>query len=533
MKRRPFFLTAHPLRALAEAGLLGIVVMLWFSWLREIQPEVLGTGLFFLCGVSGIWAVLRARVPGGSRARQITYELGAATLLSAEMVLLGGTAWFSRVVAALAGPGPAASLTSLVLACTGIGYLVCRGAVRVWLAWDRLRRRRMRWALTHAHLMLVVLAAAGGALALFAITPPGRASGLADGETQGLLASVIARFLLTVFPALSLIVVLTAMALAIILPPSALFSYLIAKQTTRRLEALARGTAALRNGDYGARVAVAGEDELAQLQADFNAMAETLQRTLGDLENERDNVARLLRARRELVASVSHELRTPVATVRATLDSLLGHWPAGGPAEARQDLELVESEVLRLQGLIDDLFTLSRAEVDALRLEVGPVDAGPALQQMVAALAPLAWQSGRVELLAQAPPDLPPVLADGERLKQVIANLLRNAVCYTSPGGIVVAEAAVEGNWLRISVRDTGPGIAPAELPHIWSRFYRGAAAGQSPAAQPAGGRQDGAGLGLALVKELTEGMGGRVAVESVVGQGSCFSVRLPTVTAR
>jgi signal transduction histidine kinase len=570
MDRHRFFVAAHPLRAPAEAWLVGLAIMLWFGWLRGRQPEVLTIGPFFLCGTAGLWAVARTRVPKGGPVRQLEYEVGVAAVLSGAMVLLSLSPWAAPVVAVWDRIAPLSRIIGLLFACTGLGYLLCRGALRAWLAWDRLRRRHMRWALTHAHLMLVLMAAAGGTVALLAIFPLNSTAALQSAGTHGWLGSLTARFLFTVFPVLSLITILTAAALVIVLPPSALFSYVIARQTTGRLETLARGTAALRRGEYNARVAVEGEDELAQLQTDFNAMAETLDGTLAELQNERDHVAALLRARRELVANVSHELRTPVATVRATLDSVLEHWPAGGPDETRCDLERMEGEVLRLQGLIDDLFTLARAEVDALRLEVGPVDAGAALREMVDAFAPLAWASGRVELVAQIQAGLPPVLADGERLRQVIANLLRNAVRYTPPGGIVVAGAAVEtatgavgeegdkggsqqsvddsaaDRRLLISVRDTGTGIAPADLPHIWSRFYRGAPAtrcapcGKDGSARhhevpgvgsdeaPASRRDDGAGLGLALVKELSEAMGGTVAVESIAGQGSCFTISLP-----
>ena len=125
-------------------------------------------------------------------------------------------------------------------------------------------------------------------------------------------------------------------------------------------------------------------------------------------------------------------------------------------------------------------------------------------------------------MVQETAPHLPAVLADERRLEQILANLLRNAICHTPPGGIVAAATRADSGSLVIEVRDTGEGIAPHDLAHIWERFYRGennlALAGDS----------GGAGLGLALVKELTEAMGGSVAAESTPGQGSCFSVRLP-----
>jgi signal transduction histidine kinase len=328
-----------------------------------------------------------------------------------------------------------------------------------------------------------------------------------------LFAMLADKLLLFFFPASGVMLVLTLMALVVVLPPSAIFSFLFARQTTRRLVKLAAAATALRSGDYGARVSVTGEDEVAQLQADFNAMADKLEGTLRDLQSERDTVGRLLQSRRELIANVSHELRTPVATVRALLDSALERGTDAPPA-LQHDLQVMQGEVTRLQGLIDDLFTLSRAETGALALDCRTTDVGSVVKRMVEAIKPLAWQSGRVEVVADIPQDLPAACVDAERLEQMLANLLRNGVRHTPPGGIVAAIACAETEYVVIEVRDTGPGIAPDDLPHIWERFYRGQ-------------NSDGAGLGLAIVKELIEAMGGSVSVESTVGQGSRFTVRL------
>jgi signal transduction histidine kinase len=180
----------------------------------------------------------------------------------------------------------------------------------------------------------------------------------------------------------------------------------------------------------------------------------------------------------------------------------------------------MEREVGRLQMLIEDLFTLSRAEVGELVLSCEPMDVGAIIRRMVDTVAPLAWRAGRVEVVVQVPPDLPLALADGRRLEQVLSNLLHNGVRHTPPGGIVAVMAAAEQDAVRIEVRDTGEGIPPEDLPHVWERFYRGERARAEDSR--------GAGLGLALVKELTEAMGGMVEVESVVGEGSCFAVKLP-----
>ncbi len=257
---------------------------------------------------------------------------------------------------------------------------------------------------------------------------------------------------------------------------------------------------------------VVGEDEIAHLQSDFNAMADKLSSTLRDLGEEKNTVARILQSRRDLVANVSHELRTPVATLRAAMETLLERWDDTPPEENRQKVALMESEVQHLSALIDDLFTLSQADVDHLSLECSPTDLHPLILQVVDSISPLAWQSGRVEVTAQLPKDLPDLLVDPQRMQQVLLNLLRNGVRHTPPGGIVaVLVESIDGE-VRIDVRDTGEGIDPEDLGHVFERFYRGKNASR-----------ESAGLGLALVRELVEAMGGSVSAESEPGKGSCF----------
>jgi signal transduction histidine kinase len=523
MRKFRFLWGAHPAQALLESWLIGLAILFLLSrQVGAVSPPVLANGLLFLCGTSGLWAVLRSRLPQGQWLRQTVWELAVGLGLGLAMVAgLGAVAlllgwegvWLNSTLRNT-------SIALLLLFGTGPGYVAARLGVRLWLAWDRLRRRRMLWAITHAHLtvvVLLVLFVAGGALLVSLLTSTDQ---FLQPEPVDLATSFIERVFHTVFPATILILLLTVVALAALLPPSALFSFLVARRTTRRLEALAEATEALRQGQYDTRVELVGEDEVARLQSGFNAMAGELARTLHELEAERDKVASLLQSRRELVAGVSHELRTPVATMRATLESVLGRQAGALPDGLRHDLVVVSNEVLRLQRLIDDLFTLAQADAGGLRVECQAIDVAPLVQRLVDALAPLAWTSSRVEVVADLPPDLPHARADGARLEQILANLLRNAIRHTPPGGIVIAAARAVPGAVVLEVRDTGEGITPEDLPHIWERFYRGAK-------RPAGNRP-GAGLGLALVKELAEAMGGSVAVESEVGQGSCFMVRLP-----
>jgi signal transduction histidine kinase len=519
-RTRAPWLAASAGRALLETLLIAAALaalsltLIPFEHTAGLLPLRVGPSMVLLAGpCCALWCAVRLRVRPGAPWRQLPLELLIGLPLGLAPTALV-VATFSALdaqggeraaaVHALLGRIAPAWAIPVLLALFALEFVVLRLGVRLWLVWDRLRRRHLRWALTHAHLTVVVLAS--GALAALLL--------LNDLDKIGSVLAIV--------PVLFVLSIVTGIALALVLAPSAVFSYLFARPTTERVERLAAATDALRAGDYGVRVAVTGEDEIARLQANFNAMAADLERAVRDLQVERDTVAGLLRARRELVAGVSHELRTPVATLRGYLDSALAHWDGRPAPMLHRDLEVMERETVRLQGLIDDLFSLSRAEVGRLELRRAPTDLAAVARAAVAAVAPLAWQSHRVEVVAEAGGSVPAALADAGRVEQALANLLHNAVRHTPPGGIVAVTASAEGAAVALRVRDTGEGIAAADLPHIWERFYRGGGARARDG--------EGSGLGLALVKELVEAMGGYVAAESTPGAGSCFTIRLPRV---
>ena len=245
---------------------------------------------------------------------------------------------------------------------------------------------------------------------------------------------------------------------------------------------------------------------------------------------EQVKAARAELSRKELIVNVGHELRTPTASIRGHVESLLlsldpaeegrsGSPPA--PDELRHHLGIVQRETERLGGMIDELLTLARADAGELRLELAPVGAGEVVEEVHQTLAPLARRERRVTLIREVAPGLPPVLADRQRLVQVLLNLVRNAVSYTPEGGIVSVSVALAGpGRLGFCVADTGIGIPPEALPHVFERFYRADAS----RARASGGF----GLGLSIVRDLVQAMGGTVEVESVKGEGSRFLVLLP-----
>jgi len=379
-----------------------------------------------------------------------------------------------------------------------------------WRFWDRVRRRRLIWQLTHSHLALVTL--------VVVIVVSGFFTAVNATNNTLFIPGYV-----TSIPTLFIIIIGLTIALSLlVLPPLSVVSYVIARRVTHRLETLAQVTSALRAGDYQARVEVTGEDEMAQLQSDFNAMADELERARRALENERDTVAAVLKSRRELFASISHDLRTPIAIMRGYIESVSARVGETDSPDLQEDFAVIERGALQLQRLTDDLFTIARAEIGSINFALQVTDVKLLLEHITASTKPLAWRKSRIKIMVELPPTLPAIQIDSQRLEQIVSNLVDNSLKHTPPGGIIIISANEINSSVAIHVRDTGEGIAAEDLPRIWDRFFRTASAQEK--------NISGTGLGLALVKELTEGMGGTVAVESDVGEGTCFTLTFPCV---
>jgi len=225
---------------------------------------------------------------------------------------------------------------------------------------------------------------------------------------------------------------------------------------------------------------------------------------------------RLERARRELTANVSHELRTPLTSIKGFAETLLAGAMQDEPT-CRRFLEIIDQETNRLVKLVDDLLDLSQLESKRLSLELGRVRVREVVTDAVLRMKSLA---GGRELELQPAESDPAVLADRDRLAQVLTNLLDNAIKFTPEGGrIAVGWRSLNGE-VEVTVADTGPGIPPADLPHVFERFYK---ADRSRAPVPGG-----TGLGLAISKHIIEAHGGRIRVASTPGAGTTFTFTLP-----
>ncbi len=288
-----------------------------------------------------------------------------------------------------------------------------------------------------------------------------------------------------------------------------------ARAIARPVSELAATAEAIGEDRLDARVRVEGDDELAQLGRRFNQMADRLQESLGREAAARARAEGLLAANRELVANVSHELRTPVALVRAHIETLTDE-----PERVDEYARIALRETDRLEALVNDLFQLARLEGQAMHLERESFDAGAAAREATESLVEPARREAGIVMRADVEVGDLCCVGDRPRLIQVLQNLIRNAIRFTPEGGIILVGARADGDAVAVTVRDTGVGIAPEDLPHVFERFYR--------SEQSRNRSHGGAGLGLAIARQLIEAMGGTIAVESELGEGTVFTIRLP-----
>lgn len=259
-------------------------------------------------------------------------------------------------------------------------------------------------------------------------------------------------------------------------------------------------------GHYMERVLTTGYDELAALAAEFNTMAGELEAT------ERRRVA--------LIGDVAHELRTPLATIEGYTEGVLD----GVVAPSQETWALIHDEVGRLKRLVNDLQELSRAEAKQLTLHLSDASPADLIERAQARLAPQYAEKG-VELITEASVDLPLVKVDADRILQVLVNLLGNALRATPAGGQVHVRAQADVDLVTIEVTDTGVGIAPEHLPHLFERFYRV----DKARSRTLGGH----GIGLTICKAMVESHGGHIwAASDGLGKGATFAFTLPRHTS-
>ncbi|WP_298814773.1 sensor histidine kinase [Chloroflexus sp.] len=283
----------------------------------------------------------------------------------------------------------------------------------------------------------------------------------------------------------------------VLLGMAAIFS----RRISAPLRQISAAAHAIADGDHSSRVQPANVRELAELAESFNRMATALQQA--DQQ------------RRQLTADIAHELRTPLAIIKGRLEGI-----QDGVYEAdAEQIEALLAEVALLERLINDLHLLALADAGQLPLYRESVAPAMLINEAVRSFAQSAAERS-IQLKAEVAPDLPDIEVDPQRIAQVLSNLISNALRHTPAGGTINLSVVPDSAGVVFSVRDTGAGIDPADLPHIFDRFYR--------ADRSRTRSSGGAGLGLAIARRLVEAHGGQIWATSQTGRGTTVSFRLP-----
>ncbi len=288
---------------------------------------------------------------------------------------------------------------------------------------------------------------------------------------------------------------LGATAVAIVL------AVVMARTLTRPLLELAHASRQMAQGDLQQTVPVRTQDELGELATAFNHMSAELER--------------VNQIRRQMTADIAHDLRSPLTVLSGYLEAM----EDGSLAPTPTRLALMQQEVQILQRLVTDLRTLSLADTGKLTLQKEPTAIADLLVQVHNTFAHQATQQ-EISMIVKVDDDLPDISLDATRMRQVLSNLVSNALRYTPINGTITLAASKTDNGLRMTVTDTGHGIPEADLPYIFNRFYRGDRSRQ--------GENSESGLGLAIVKSLVTAHNGKIAASSIQGAGTTFEILLP-----
>lgn len=289
-------------------------------------------------------------------------------------------------------------------------------------------------------------------------------------------------------------------AVAIALLATLAVSILLSRYIVAPVRNLTSAATAMSRGDLKRRVEVQGTGDLAKLATSFNNMA--------------DAVERIESLRRRMVTDVAHELRSPLTRMRVQIEAA-----QDAHVDTAIALSAIRNETLALERLVDDLRDLTLADAGKLHLEKRPVSLHACIDDALAQIASEA-AARDITIVRDVTPLLPPIEADSGRIRQILANLLDNALRYSADGGHIVVGAAEGEGFAEFFVQDDGPGIPESDLRFVFERFYRV----DGSRARATGG----SGLGLAIAKELTEAQGGTIAAESTTGEGSRFTCRFP-----
>lgn len=374
-------------------------------------------------------------------------------------------------------------------------------------------RRNLRWKLFFSYLMIILLGVLVLAAAAEFVIPSAfdrhmgamMAQGNAEGyfPMVGMMGQEENDLFINFRRAVNEALFFAALAAVV---AAGITSVFVTRQVIAPVQAMTRASQRIADGKFEERVPDLAKpqegDELAQLALSFNHMAAQLEQTEA--------------MRRQLIGDVAHELRTPLTTIKGSMEGLIdGVFPADETTFLR-----LYGEADRLQRLVNDLQELSRVEARAYELHPHLIGLGVLIRGVVSRLGPQFDEKG-VGLRVEVPSDLPLVMADEDRLAQILTNLLGNALHYTPEEGRVEILAEQKGREIQVTVSDTGIGIPAEHLPHVFDRFYR--------VDKSRSRARGGSGIGLTITKHLVEAHRGRIWAESEgAGKGSRFTFTLP-----
>jgi signal transduction histidine kinase len=308
---------------------------------------------------------------------------------------------------------------------------------------------------------------------------------------------------------------LTWSGLALLTIGSLIVALVVFRPARSRLRSLEHAARALGEGRHDVRADERGGDEVSALARTFNQMA-------AELDRRTTALAASDRARRQLLADVSHELMTPLTAIRGYTETLAMPDLAMDAATRARYFDIVDQETYKLEAIIGDLLDLAKLEGGGGTLTIEPVPVAELFRRVRDRHAPT-LETRRIALEMVAPETLA-VAGDAQRLEQAIQNVASNAIRHTPDGGRVELRAAADGGRVRLTVRDTGRGIPPGHLPHIFDRFYKVDAARAAT-----GGAPSGSGLGLSIVRAIVERHGGTISAANAPDGGAVFELLLPS----